>query len=145
MDNFNAMNPMLMNMSRNVNNPAQMPTFNYTPPAPRYQVIRVNGEAGANAFRMAPNSSTFLLDNTAPIVWLAQTDGAGYLTVTPYDVTPHQASQPVDINNLAQRLTNLEEIVNANIKSYSGSTRQSKKRQQPAVESQDQSGSIAAD
>ena len=43
--------------------------------APRYEVIQVNGENGARAFAMAPNSSALLMDATAPIVWLCTTDG----------------------------------------------------------------------
>ena len=62
--------------------------------APRYEVIKVNGEAGARNFRMGPNSNALLLDNTAAIVWYAQTDGTGYLTVTPFDITPHQTPKP---------------------------------------------------
>lgn len=74
-----------------------------------YEIIRVNGEASAKNFRMAPNSSALLLDETAPIVWFAQTDGAGYLQVTPFDITPHQAQQPVDLNDLMTRVQRLEE------------------------------------
>ena len=61
------------------------------------QVTRVNGRNGADAFRMAPNSSILLMDENDPIVWLKQTDGAGYATVTPYTVTPYQAAAPVEI------------------------------------------------
>lgn len=100
----------------------------YLPPAPRYEVIRVNGEAGARNFRMAPNSNALLLDETAAILWFAQTDGTGYLTVTPYDLMPHQQAQPVDINNLAARVTQLEEMINAR-QSNSFSNKQSKKQQ----------------
>ena len=46
------------------------------------QVTRVNGRNGADAFRMAPNSSILLMDENDPIVWLKQTDGAGYATDT---------------------------------------------------------------
>lgn len=35
--------------------------------APRYEVIQVNGENGARAFAMAPNSSALLMDATAPM------------------------------------------------------------------------------
>ena len=56
------------------------------------QVTRVNGRNGADAFRMAPNSSILLMDENDPIVWLKKTDGAGYATVTPYTVTPYQAA-----------------------------------------------------
>ena len=62
---------------------------------PHMQIIKVNGEAGAKNLRMSPNSSMLVLDETAPIIWYAQTDGAGYLTVTPFDITPHQV-QPQD-------------------------------------------------
>ena len=76
------------------------------------QVTRVNGRNGADAFRMAPNSSILLMDENDPIVWLKQTDGAGYATVTPYAVTPYQAAAPVDVENLETRVKRLEEMLN---------------------------------
>lgn len=42
----------------------------------RGQITRVNGKNGAEAFRMAQNSSALILDENDPIVWLATTDGA---------------------------------------------------------------------
>jgi hypothetical protein len=40
---------------------------------------------------MAPNSSIFLADATNPnLIWLVQTDGAGYSTSTALDVSIHQ-------------------------------------------------------
>ena len=75
------------------------------------QVTRVNGRNGAEAFRMAPNSSILLMDEHDPIVWLKQTDGAGYATVTPYTVTPYQAAPPVDVNGLEARVKRLEEVL----------------------------------
>lgn len=75
------------------------------------QVTRVNGKNGAEAFQMAPNSSILLMDEHDPIVWLKQTDGAGYPTVTPYTVTPHQAAAPVDVNGLEARVKRLEEML----------------------------------
>ena len=106
----------------------------YTMNAPRQEVIRVNGEAGAKNYRMGPNSSALLLDNTAPIIWYAQTDGTGYLTVAPFDVTPHQSPKPVDMNDLSARVTKLEELI-ANVQqSNTGVPKQSKKqRQQPVA------------
>lgn len=103
----------------------------YLPPAPRYELIRVRGEAGANNFRMAPNSQALLLDETAPIVWHAQTDGTGYLTVVPYDITPHQQVPPVDVNNLAQRVAQLEELINARQSNIKQSKKQRQQQQQP--------------
>ena len=57
----------------------------------RVKFTRVNGRNGAEAFRLAPNSSILLMDENDPIVWLKQTDGAGYATVTPYTVAPTAA------------------------------------------------------
>ena len=100
---------------------------------PRYEVIKVNGKAGAENFRMAPNSSALLLDNTAPIVWYVQTDGAGYLTAAPFDITPHQTPKPVDMNDLSARVTKLEELI-ANVQqSNIGTTKQSKKQRQQST------------
>ena len=78
----------------------------------RYSITRVNGENGARSFQMLPNSEALLLDTTQAVVWLAQTDGAGYLTVTPYDISQHIDLPPVDVRNLEERLTKLEGILN---------------------------------
>lgn len=121
--------------NNNTNNmiPSQMMGTQYLP---RMQVIKVNGEAGARNLRMAPNSSALVLDETAPIVWYAQTDGTGYLTVTPFDINPHQASQPVNLDALTERVAKLEEAM-ANVQqSNTGTAKQPKKqRQQPVIES----------
>lgn len=71
-------------------------------------ITKVSGENGAKAFGMAPNSSALLLDETAPLVWLKTTDGAGYPTLTPYTITPYKAAPPVDVASLEQRITALE-------------------------------------
>lgn len=102
----------------------------FSPNMPKFEVIKVNGKAGAENFRMAPNSSALLLDSTAPIVWYVQTDGAGYLTAAPFDITPHQTPKPVDMNDLSARVSKLEELI-ANVQqSNTGTTKQSKKQRQ---------------
>ena len=78
---------------------------------PRYEIIRVNGENGARAFQMAPNSTALLLDDTAPIVWFVQTDGAGYKTETPFSISPYQPTPPVDVNALEARIQRLEAMI----------------------------------
>ena len=78
----------------------------------RTEVIHVNGENGARAYQMMPNSSALLLDDTAPIVWLCQTDGAGYKTVTPYEIKPYEPTPPININALEHRIAKLEEVIN---------------------------------
>ncbi len=93
---------------------------------PHYDVIQVSGENGARAFQMGPNSSVLLADKEAAIVWLVCTDGAGYKTIMPYDITPHRAAPPVDLNNLETRLAQVEEWINAKQSAF-GSAKQSKK------------------
>ena len=114
----------------------------YSMNMPRFEIIKVNGQEGAKNFRMAPNSTALLLDSTAPIVWHVQTDGAGFLTATPFDVSPHQTPKPVDMNDLSARVTKLEELITNVQQSNTGTTKQSKKqRQQPADPDVDQSTS----
>ena len=78
---------------------------------PRHEIIRVNGENGARAFQMAPNSTALLLDDTAPIVWFVQTDGAGYKTETPFSISPYQPTPPVDVSALEARIQRLEAMI----------------------------------
>lgn len=82
------------------------------------QVVQVNGEQGARAYTMMPNSSALLLDITQPLVWLAQTDGAGYKTVTPYKITPYEPPAPPDFNALIHRLENIEKRLEKNEQSH---------------------------
>lgn len=76
------------------------------------QIVRVNGKNGADAYRLAPNSSALLLDENDPLVWLKTTDGAGYPTLTPYVITPYQPTPAVDVNGLESRVKRLEDILN---------------------------------
>ena len=135
--NFMPNNPMIdtMNQNRmNYNNPYM--------PAPHYELVKVNGEAGAKNFKMAPNSAALLLDETAPIVWLVQTDGSGLLTPTPFDIIAHQQPQQIDINNLALRVAQLEERLNDQSNSFS--CKQSKKQRQQRNEQSTESSSDSA-
>lgn len=81
------------------------------PALQQQEVVKVNGKNGAEAFQMAPNSSAILLDSSAPLIWLCTTDGAGYKSVTPYSITPYKEAPPIDVNNLEQRISKLEEII----------------------------------
>lgn len=83
----------------------------YTPYS-NSKIVHVNGENGARAYQMSANSDILLLDDTAPIVWLAQTDGAGYKTVTPYKIEPYVPEPPVDVKALEERIKKLEETLN---------------------------------
>ena len=85
----------------------------------KIEVVKVNGRNGAEAFQIAPNSSTLLLDMNSPIVWFVMTDGAGYKTVLPYDITPHKevdkAQEYKDVlNSIMNRLSKIEEKLGGN-------------------------------
>lgn len=106
-----------MNGMYGFNNYGYMPS--YAPPAStgaqmplRCQVTRVNGKNGADALKLAENSSILLLDENEPIVWLKTTDGAGYATVTPYTITPYQAAPEISVNDLEARIKRLEDAIN---------------------------------
>lgn len=100
-------------------NPLYNPTMNpYLTPQqqhtqqPRMEVVKVNGEGGARAFPMGPNSSALLLDISGTLVWAVTTDGAGYKTVAPFDIAPHQEAPAPDYTGLEARIARLEEAVN---------------------------------
>ena len=100
-------------------NPLYNPTMNpYLTPQqqhtqqPRMEVVKVNGEGGARAFPMGPNSSALLLDISGTLVWAVTTDGAGYKTVAPFDIAPHQEAPAPDYTGLEARIARLEEKIN---------------------------------
>ena len=75
---------------------------------PVTQVVKVNGENGAKAFNLGANSSALLLDESGLLVWLVTTDGAGYKTVSAYDITPHQTTPAPDFGSLESRIQTVE-------------------------------------
>ena len=82
------------------------------PAVPQRQVDQVNGRNGAMQYPMGPNSKAWILDENGLVSWLIITDSAGYKTVTPYDVKPHQEEPAPDFGSLETRITKLEEIIN---------------------------------
>ena len=89
------------------------------PQAQPTQVVRVNGENGAKAYSIGANSSALLLDESGLMVWLVTSDGAGYKTVSAYDITPHQDAPKPDYSSLESRIQKLEMIVNGNARNTS--------------------------
>ena len=113
----------------NPQNPYFQQSFNNAGQVPkRTEIIHVNGQNGAQAFQMWPNSQALLLDDTAPLIWLAQTDGAGYKTITPYTIAPYQPEPEIDLKSLDERLRKLEEVMN-NAKSNVTGSKKSTKQQ----------------
>ena len=118
----------------NMYNPYGMPTAPYNAfPSQRHEIIRVSGKGGAEAFQMAPNSSVLLLDETAPVVWLKTTDGAGYPTLTSYDITPSLTAEQKEqsrFDALEKRISDLEAILNDKPNSGSIRTEQRTKKRE---------------
>lgn len=85
------------------------PQMQMQPSAYMGEIIKVNGQAGAQSLRLTPNSGVIALDTTAPIVWLCQADGAGYFTPEPFTITPYQAATPE--SDIEKRLSRLEGII----------------------------------
>ena len=84
------------------------------PQIAQQKVTEVTGKPGVDALQLGADSSVLVLDNTAPIVWLVKTDGAGYKTSIPYDIKPHEEEKPIDhYKALEERIAKLEETVNA--------------------------------
>lgn len=76
------------------------------------QIIKVNGQNGANAYQLMPNSSALLLDETAPRLFLKQTDGAGYPTITAYKLEPYVEEKQPDMKDILTRIKKLEDKIN---------------------------------
>lgn len=100
-------------------NPQQM-----NQPLQKHEIIHVNGRNGADMFQMAPNSEALLLDDTASMVWFAQTDGAGYKTLVPFDIVPHKEAPQIDLSSLESRIAKLEERLNESNKSNNATNKQ---------------------
>lgn len=86
--------------------------YNGVATLPRQEVVTVNGRQGAQLYQIGVNSSAFLLDVSGKILWLVTTDGAGYKTVQPYDITPHQDPPSPEFEALATRMSRLEDMIN---------------------------------
>ena len=97
-------------------------------PARPIDIIRVNGRNGAEAFQMTPNSRALLLDETDPIIWLCQTDGAGFKTITGYHISPIvEVEKKDEIALLKERIEVLEAKINeSNSRSDEPKTKSSK-------------------
>jgi len=89
----------------------------YQPYMNNQQIIRVNGENGARAYQMMPNSSALLLDESAPRLFLASTDGAGYKSISAYKLEPYESPSEISLSSLAERIEKLEQEILNNAKS----------------------------
>ena len=88
---------------------------------PAQQVLQANGKASIDAIRLSPNSSVFVMDTTAPIIWLCVSDSLGNVSATPYEIKAHEEPATSENNGLEERLAALEE----NIKKLMGEKHES--------------------
>lgn len=93
------------------------------PPTYTGQIIQVNGKAGAEALKMAPNSSIFVQDATnGNRIFLCMTDGAGYKTVKgiicTFEEEQERKQQESIILSLEERIKVLEGIVSEYITNH---------------------------
>lgn len=94
--------------------PIQQPQMNmYNMRGPVYRADPIRGENAAWQFPMGANSEIYLPDSEENIIWWIRTDAYGNKTVEPFDVTPHKKPQQVDMNDIAARLSAVEEWINA--------------------------------
>ena len=80
------------------------------------QVVRVNGQQGANALQLAPNSSIIVADETdGNRLFLCMTDGAGFKTVRPIRCQfESEEPQQDKFAALDARIKALEDRINVN-------------------------------
>ena len=97
------------------------------------QVVRVNGRGGAEAYSIGPNSSALLLDESGKLIWAVTTDGAGYKTIAPYDIVPHQDAPVPDYSGLESRIARLEGLIDE----YAGNTATTRERKSKSGASAD--------
>ena len=95
----------------------------------KQEIIKVNGYEGANAYQMAVNSSALLLDINNPVVYLKQTDGAGYASITAYKIEPLKETMQATTNDLELRIKRLEDIINESYTFSAKPTEQQKSAQ----------------
>ena len=81
--------------NQNLNSLNNMSTQNNLVPQ---ELIRVNGLQGAQTYQMAPNSTVALFDGNSDIMYIKQTDGAGFGNIRKFSFTEildnQQVSQP---------------------------------------------------
>ena len=88
-------------------------SMNFNMRGPVYRADPIHGENAAWQFPIGINSEIYLPDADRDIIWWIRTDAQGNKNVVPFDVTPHQDPEPININSIMERLNILEEKVNA--------------------------------
>ena len=87
--------------------------YNYFQPniLPPQQVLQANGKTSVDSIRLSPNSSVFVMDTTAPLIWLCVSDSLGNVSAKPYDIKPHEEPKTEEKQGIEERLAALEETI----------------------------------
>lgn len=108
MFNYNPLNPYNAFSNNSPYNPASA-GLGYGQPIKQESITEVYGVQGAQAYQMAPNSSTIMLDANNPVAYIKRTDGAGCPSIMAYKLVPCQEDNTSD---LEKRVKRLEELIN---------------------------------
>lgn len=109
MFNYNPFNPYNAFSDNSPYNPVSA-GLGYGQPAKQESITEVYGVQGAQAYQMAPNSSTIMLDANNPVAYIKRTDGAGSASIVAYKLVPIQSEN--NTSELERRVQKLEDIIN---------------------------------
>lgn len=80
---------------------------------PVYSAAPIHGHDAAWQFPMGPNSEIWLPDDEKDIIWWIRTDNMGNRSVKPFKIGDYEEPKSINVNDLAARLTAVEEWINA--------------------------------
>lgn len=95
-------NPYMPNWQYNPSYTTASGPYNFAQQQPVHGFVYVTGLDGAKAYQMPPNSEMPLFDDSADILYIKTTDGAGFPTITIADCTKRD-SQPMGRGDVVTR------------------------------------------
>ena len=78
---------------------------------PVYSATPIHGENAAWQFPIG-SGEIYLPDADEDIIWWIKVDQNGNKSVTPFDVMPHKKPEPINMENILERLNAVEEWIN---------------------------------
>ena len=93
-------------------NPGVMNAPVFTSYGQKRTVDQVKGLDGANAYALAPDSSTIVVDSEQPLIWFISTDANGNKTmVQPYKIEKYDIPKPITRDDMMAEMRDLKERV----------------------------------
>ena len=81
---------------------------------PQQQIMTVNGYDSIKTLKMGPNSSALIADENQPILYKCVSDSLGNVSVSIFDISPHQEQTPQQME--VSQMQAIMEEVNAGVK-----------------------------